>query len=258
MSTGNILRLGRRAASAARGGLLAAALSVPLLAGTAAHARPEPIPPPPGTPPPQGASPATGQPAPADPGDPPIIPPPEGLACIEGPDQSVCDPGHPGGAKGELPSNTPPSPWFDDMASWMFGLQESLDDLSDFGQQHSPLIDYYATWLMSVTQQYYALAFLPEAVPRSYPFGTMTRGDFNYYYYYWVRPIYYSLLYYAAGFYEAHVGGHYVPTYVSLLSSVSWNYHALVRCNYGLDGDDKGAREDLAVRELEASAGLDG
>lgn len=251
VSTKRIIRV------AARGGIHAAAIAIPLLLGAVAEARPAPIPPPPGLRPDPGAAPATGQSAPADPADPPLIPPPQGLACTEGVDQSVCDPSHPGGPGGALPGNTPPPGWFDDMATWMFGLQESLDGLSDFGeQQQAPLIDYYATWLMSVTQQYYALAFLPDAHPRPYGFGPMTRGDFNYYYYYWVRPIYFSLLHYATDYYAAHLGSPGIGAYENLIGSVAWNYHALVRCNYGLDGDDAGAREDLSAEDLERTAGV--
>lgn len=229
---------------------------MPVLVASAAQARPEPIPQPPGERPPPGASPGTGQPAPADPADPTVIPPPQGLACIEGADQTVCDPSHPGGPQGAVPGNEPQRPWFDDMATWMFGMQESLGDLSAFGQEHSPLIDYYATWLTSVTQQYYALAYLPDASPRPYGFGPMTRGDFNYYYYYWVRPIYFSLLHYAAEYYVEHAGSTEIGAYEGLIGSVAWNYHALVRCNYGLDGDDKAAREDVSGEDLERTAGV--
>lgn len=247
----------RRAADRGPGGwLCAAAFVTAALPALPAFARPDPILPPPGAQPEPGTSPATGQEAPVDPTDPQVIPPPQGLGCVEGTDQSVCDPSHPGGEQGQLPSNTPSSGWYDDMAKWMYGMQQSLGDLSEYGSKYSPRMEYYSKWLTSVTQQYYALGYTPYGKPRSYGHGHMTRGDFNYYHYYWIRPIYYSLLYYASQYYSTYGGSYDLSEYKSLLWKVVWNYDALVRCGWGLDGDDKGAREDLAADELARKAGV--
>lgn len=232
-------------------------LSVGLLAmaATTAHARPEPIQPPVEEPAPE-ESPGTGQDAPEDPADPPPIEPPGGLACTAAANQSDCDPAHPGGPEGKRPGNKPPRGWYKDMAKQMYELQGDLQQLSTWGKSHDPLVHYYATWMTSVVQQYYALGFHANGSPRSYSYGPMTRGDFNYYYYYWVQPIYYSLLYYSAQYYSAHTSSPQIPYYRSYLSNVASSYHDLVACNYGFNGDDEGAREDMKAKRREAQAGL--
>lgn len=239
-------------------GAVAAMGLLPL--GGVAHARPEPIPPPTEDPEPE-ESPGTGQDAPVDPEDPEPIPPPEGLDCIaedggEEEDQSDCDPDHPGNPDGDHPGNTPSSAWYDDMAMRMYYLQEDLEQMSAWADSHSLYIYYYSMWMMSVVQQYYAVGFYPSGDPREYPYGYMTRGDFNYYLYYWVRPIYYSLLYYSAQYYNSHLGEPQIPEYQQLLSNVASSYHPLVACNYGFNGDDTGAREDTSAYEREADAGI--
>lgn len=233
---------------------LGAVLALGLLApSTIAYARPEPIPEPVEEPEPE-ESPATGQDAPADPEDPPVIEPPEGLPCVEGEDQSNCDPGHPGDPEGKRPGNEPPEVWFDDMAMQMFELQEGLDDMAEWSARHDRYIYYYARWLKSVVQQYYALGYGPGGNPRQYSFGPMTRGDFNYYHYYWVRPLYFNLLYYGAQYYNR--GGPQIPDYLDMLQGVASSYHSLVLCNYGFNGNDRGSREDLRAQAAEARAGL--
>lgn len=221
-----------------------------------AHARPEPIPRPVAQPA-AGISPGTGQEAPEDPEDPPpIIQPPAGLDCIAGMDQSVCDPGHAGDDAGKRPGNTPPDAWYDDMALQMYNLQEGLDDMADWGARHDPYIGYYATWMKSVVQQYYAVGYGPGGKPRHYSYGRMTRGDFNYHYYYWVRPIYYSLLYYSVSYYETYYGRPEIYEYQNKLSHVVASYHGLVLCNYGFNGDDAESREDLTAYAVEDAAGV--
>lgn len=228
--------------------------SVLLAFGAAVHARPDPIKPPPGATPPPSASPATGQPPPNDPQDPPPMPAPNGLPCTTGTDQRDCDPGHPGSPEGKRPGNTPPPAWFRDMAGRMFDLQESLEDMSEWARVNDPTVYYFSTWLMSVTQQYYALAYTPDGSPRPYAFGQMTRGDFNQIYYYWVRPIYFSLMDHAALYFQSHAASE-LGDYPDLISDVLSSYHPLVLCNYGFNGDDAGAREDLEAKTVEAKAG---
>lgn len=235
---------------------IGAMLALGLLAyGTDAQARPEPIPEPTEEPEPE-ESPGTGEDAPDDPEDPPPIEPPEGLECAEGEDQGEeedCDPGHP---DDEHPNNHPGPAWYDDMAYRMYELQESLEDMSSWAASEDVYIYYYARWLMAVVQQYYALAYDGQGEPREYPYGKMTRGDFNYVFYYWVRPIYYSLMYYSAEYYEENEDEPQIPEYQQRLGDVADSYHPLVLCNYGFNGDDDGSREDLSVRNVEARAGI--
>ncbi|HLT39070.1 MAG TPA: hypothetical protein VK034_22455 [Enhygromyxa sp.] len=234
---------------------MGAALTLGLFAlSTAADARPEPIPKPVEKPEP-GESPGTGQDAPEDPDDPPRIEPPEGLDCIEGDDQSDCDPDHEGDDHGRRPGNKPGDAWYRDMAEQMYNLQESLDDMADWGADHDPYVEYYAVWMRSVVQQYYALGY-DKGKPRKYSHGRMTRGDFNYYYYYWVRPIYFTMLHYSAYYYKSHIRSSDVEIYREVLHEVVESYHGLVLCNYGFNGDDEDAREDLRAQLAEQAAGF--
>ena len=223
-----------------------------LALATDAHARPEQIPMPVEEPEP-GESPGTEEPPPEDPEEPPLIEPPAGLACVEEDDQSVCDPDHPAD---KPPGNTPSKAWFNDMSFRMYELQESLDDMASWASGQDVYIYYYSTWMKSVVQQYYALAYDAPGKPHQYPYGPMTRGDFNYVYYYWVRVIYFSLLHYSVEYYDRHQGSPQIPQYLDRLGDVSSTYHPLVLCNYGFNGDDQGAREDLTARAAEARAGL--
>lgn len=233
---------------------MAVVLTVGLLAHDSADARPEPIPKPVASPD-VGESPGTGQQAPDDPEEPELIPPPEGLQCSAA-DEDVCDPDHPGNAAGKQPNNEPPPSWYDDMAEQMYNLQESLDDMSKWGADHDPYIEYYALWMRSVVQQYYALGYDYSGKPHDYDYGPMTRGDYNYYYYYWVRPIYLTMLHYCGYYYESHWQSPDLYRYQTMLGEVVDSYHALVKCNYGFNGDDEGAREDLYAQMAERNAGL--
>lgn len=238
------------------------ALAAGLLAiGVDAQARPEPIPKPVDKPEP-GESPGTGQKLPDDPEEPPPLGDPLGRDCTEGEDQSNCDPDHP---DGKPPSNTPGPAWYDDMHQRMYDLQESLDDMIEWAEgEDDPDIEamcYYATLMQALVQQYYALAYDSSGEPRQYPFGKMTRGDYNYFFYYWVRPIYYyGLLYYAVRYYEENQDEGALKSqndeYLEHLDHVVQAYHPVVLCNYGFKGDDKGAREDLDAQAAEERAGV--
>jgi hypothetical protein len=231
------------------GALLAAGL---LALGTDAYARPEPIPKPVEEPDPE-ESPGTGQDAPEDPEEPPPIEPPEGIGCTKGDDQSDCDPDHPAD---EHPGNNPKPAWYSDMAYRMYELQESLEEMSTWASGEDPYIYYYSTWMKTVVQQYYGMGYDDHGKPREYPYGKMTRGDYNYVYYYWVRPIYYSLMYYSAEYYEEHKYEPQIPEYKERLGYVAESYHPLVSCNYGFNGNDKGSREDTSAKAAEGRAGL--
>jgi hypothetical protein len=232
---------------------IGAVLSLGLLAlGTEAHARSKPIPKPVEEPEPE-ESPGTGQAAPEDPEAPPPIEPPEGMACSEDDDESDCDPGHPGD---KHPGNKPKPEWYSDMAYRMYEMQESLEEMSVWASGEDQYIYYYATWMKVVVQQYYALAYDAHGQPREYPYGKMTRGDYNYVYYYWVRPIYFSLIYYSAQYYESHRYEPQIGEYKERLGDVADSYRPLVLCNYGFNGDDEGSREDMAAKQAEARAGI--
>lgn len=76
--------------------------------------------------------------------------------------------------------------------------------MSEWARVNDRHVYYFSTWLMSVTQQYHALAYTPDGPPRSYTFGQMTRGDFNQIYCYRVRPVYFNLIAHAAMYYQSH------------------------------------------------------
>jgi hypothetical protein len=235
--------------------LLGAGLILAQLVGSDVSARIGKIPPPPAKAPPEGKSPATGQPAPADPKEPPPIAAPEGKPCKSGPDQRECDPDHPGSPEGKKPGNKPPDAWYTAMAGEMYDLQQGLEKVSNWSSRHESTVHYYSEWLQSVTQQYYESAY-HDGVPRQYPFGRMTRGDFNYILFYWVQPIYYNLLYQASEYYRSHSSESHISEYKSAMKSVSSAYHGLVKCNYGFNGEDSGALEDSEAQEFEATAGI--
>ncbi len=235
---------------------LGAGLILTQLVGSDVSARIGRIPPPPAQAPAEGQSPATGQAAPPDANEPPPIAPPEGKRCTSEPDQSVCDPGHPGNPEGVKPGNTPPDAWYSAMAGEMYDLQEGLEKMSAWSSSHNAgLLRYYCEWLQSVTQQYYEIAFSGGG-PRQYPFGRMTRGDFNYVLFYWVQPIYYNVLYQAADYYRGHAHESHMSEYMSAMQGVASAYHGLVKCNYGFNGRDSGALEDSQAREFEIRAGI--
>jgi len=227
-----------------------------LTLSASAEARPEPIPKPVAMPD-IDESPGTGQDAPEDPEDPPLIEPPEGLDCVAGDDQSDCDPGHEGDDAGRRPGNEPSDEWYGDMALRMYVLQESLDDMSEWAEEHDPYVAYYVVWMKSVVQQYYSLGYDHSGKPREYSYGRMTRGDYNYYYYYWVRPIYLTMLHYSAYYYKSHRHSPDLYEYEEALAQVAGSYHMLVLCNYGFNGEDEDAREDLRVQLAEQNAGFD-
>lgn len=235
--------------------VLGAVLGLALIVCSDAFARIGKIPPPPAKAPAAGESPATDQPAPEDPENPPPMPAPDGKACTKGPDQKDCDPGHPGNEKGAKPGNKPPDAWYTAMAGEMYNLQQSLEKMSSYSQTRDTILSYYSTWALSVTQQYYSLGFR-DGVPISYPYGRMTRGDFNYYFFYWLQPIYYNILYQAADYYRVHSRETNIVEYKEKLRKVVSSYHGLVKCNYGFNGNDNGALEDSEANAEEAAAGI--
>lgn len=235
--------------------LLGAGLILAQLVGSDVSARVGKIPPPPAKAPAEGKSPATGQPAPVNPKEPPPIAAPQGKPCKSGPDQKVCDPGHPGNPEGKKPGNKPPDAWYTAMAGEMYNLQQGLEKMSTYSSRYDSNVNYYTEWLTSVIRQYYELAYYRGA-PRQYSFGRMTRGDFNYVLFYWVQPIYYNLLYQASDYYRSHYRESHMSEYKSAMKSVSSAYHGLVKCNYGFNGEDSGALEDSEAQEFEATAGI--
>ena len=52
-------------------------------------------------------------------------------------------------------------------------------------------------------------------------------------------------------------GGPQIPNYRDMLQGVSSSYHSLGLCNYGFNGNDDGAREDLRAQAAEERAGLE-
>lgn len=239
---------------------IALALGATSLATLPAGARPGPIPPPPGECTLEDQCPSAGF-RPADPGDPPPLPPPTGKPCRIEPDQLICDPGHaPDPTTGKVPDNNPGQPWRTDMSQQMRDLQTELDEVMDFSSRmQQPEMLFHAEWLQSVLQLSFWDMFSAFGVPKVYPFGAPTRGDFNYHYYHFMRPIYYNLIYRAQDFYSAYeyyLSEAEYTEYVSVMSSLSETYHAFTRCQYGFNGADTEALEDSDAYSEEAKAGF--
>jgi hypothetical protein len=233
--------------------LASVTLASALLVSGWVDARPGKIPPPPAEAPAAGESPATGQPAPADAANPKEMPQPTGKQCTEGADQSQCDKMHMGNEQGKKPTNTPSDAWYKDMAKQMYELQQALDGMIAWSNARDPMITYYSKWLRGVVQQYYSYGYEPVYAPRRYSFGPMSRGDYNYYYYYWVQPLYYALMYRVVAYRIQYPRD---ASYLPYLGGVALNYHDLVRCNYGFNGDDQAALEDSQAYSIEAAVGL--
>jgi hypothetical protein len=181
------------------------------------------------------------------------MPKPTGKQCVEGTDQTICDKQHPGNSQGQKPNNTPSDAWYKDMAKQMYEMQQALDGMVTWSGTHDRQTMNYSMWLRSIVQQYYSYGYEPDHTPRSYSFGRMSRGDYNYYYYYWVQPIYYELLYKLMAY---RVRSPADTTYMPYLRAVSQNYHDLVRCNYGFNGNDGGAQDDSHAVSAESAIGL--
>ncbi len=112
--------------------------------------------------------------------------------------------------------------------------------MATWASGHDLYIYYFSTWMKSVVQQYYRTRLRRPRHTAPVPVRPDDPGDFNYVYYYWVRVIYFSLLYYSAEYYDRHQDSPQIPQYIYLLGNVSSTYHPLVLCNYGFNGDDQG------------------
>jgi hypothetical protein len=183
----------------------------------------------------------------------PPIPPPSGLGSNpEHPDPSV--------------GNTPPAPWYNDMyeqiyySSYYFSQIEewAWGEYQRYGYDEIWNVYIYAAYLRVYMTEYYWNAYDQYEQPRTYSFGHATRGDFNYGYEYWVRPVYFKLVeatgdYYghysgSPGFDDGQYQGYVKPAFVQ--------YHRFTKCNFGKNGKDPLAKDDDKAFAFERSAGI--
>jgi hypothetical protein len=219
--------------------LLSSTLLVSTLLSTVSLANAD-VPPPPGAPGPD-ESPATGQQAPGS------LPPPVGHdTAVEHPDPRV--------------GNDLSDEWFSAMHGEIYYAQQYTRDLKNWAYDYHPQIYFYASWLDYLYDQYYYAHYDDRGQPRSYGYGRPTRGDFNYAYYYWIRPVYKQILSYSASYYDTYRynsgHGHKFYAYKRSLKKVMDRYHSFVRCNYGFNGNDSQAQDDTELLELEAATGV--
>ena len=143
----------------------------------------------------------------------------------------------------------------------IYYMQQHVKQLKDWSKDYHHNIHRYASWLNYVLDEYYFKHYDQYGKPRSYSYGTPTRGDFNYAYYYWVRPLYKKLISYAHDYYReyGYKNGrdHKVREYKVIIKEVVNKYHRLARCNYGVNGDDTRATDDNEVFAQEDDLGID-
>ena len=88
------------------------------------------------------------------------------------------------------------------------------------------------------------------------------RGDFNYNYYYYIKPVYHGYLKYAARYHQRHKHdsdynrNYGYGTYEGHGRNAKRQYQSYVHCLYGSEGGDTMAAEDYTALSLEDDAGL--
>jgi hypothetical protein len=200
------------------------------------------VPPPPGAAPGANESPATGQ------NDQAPLPQPTGRnTSVRHPDWRV--------------GNALTDDWFTAMHGDIYYMQQHVQQLKSWAHNYNHQIYRHADWLNYLLTQYYEKHYDQHGRPRWYHYGRSTRGDFNYEYYYWLRPVYRRLLCHAAEYYREyrHRNGHAhkVREYRGYMREVVYKYHRLTKCNYGFNGDDNRAQDDSEVAAEEDDLGAE-
>jgi hypothetical protein len=156
--------------------------------------------------------------------------------------------------------NTPPESWYQDMHGAIYYGQQSTRDFKNWSYGKSSEIYKYAHKLDQYYDNYYWNAYGHDGRPTRYSWGYASRGDFNYGYYYYIRPIYVKVLYAAKAYYKSHYSNgysyEYNTYYKPLIQKFVYQYHYLTKCNYGKNGNDPKAADDTEVQGLEAELGL--
>lgn len=151
-------------------------------------------------------------------------------------------------------SNTPSINWYNDMYRQLYDMQQHAQQVRD--AQYSDEISHYADQLYNVLEKVYLETYDSSGYPRDYEWGWATRGDLNFYYYYWIRPLYQRTLAYGVVYtHQDYSDDH--GTYSQYFTALADGYHKLTRCMFGLNGDDVKAEDDTQVNFLEIAAGIE-
>jgi hypothetical protein len=256
-----------------------------LLASSVSSAQ---VAPPPGAPPGQGQSPGTGglppipPPGSVTPGQPPQTPPGIGnLPPLPGPGDRPSDEGYPDGTV----NNTPSDDWYQDMynqiyyTNYYYSQVEyyAYNEYANTGDYDAYNVYAYASYLRYSMQEYYWASYDQYGKPKHFPWGHYgdgddyaSRGDFDYGYYYYIRPLYLKFYEYAYKYYSKHHNWSYYDYYVDYYDShnvkhhdkhnymyeSSRYYHKLTRCKGGHKGNDPQAKDDTVAYSTEQNAGI--
>jgi hypothetical protein len=239
------------------------------------------VPSPVGAPPPAGESPATGDlpPIPPPPSDTPAEPPAtptdaDELPPIPAPEGRPSNPQHPDPNVG----NRPPASWYTDMyhevydSSYYYSKMErwAYHEYTRTHSQDAYNLYVYAAYLRYYTTQYFWTFYEygsdhKTIQPKYYSrWGYhATRGDYNYAYHYYIRPVYREYVRYASYYYNRHYRDrdynydYGYGKYSDHAYYASKHYHSYVKCNYGKNGTDPQAKDDTEMASWEQSAGIE-
>ncbi|WP_141731848.1 hypothetical protein [Oligoflexus tunisiensis] len=150
-------------------------------------------------------------------------------------------------------TNTPSMDWYKDMHQQLYDMQQHAQAIQQ--SYYSYELTYYAAYLYHVLDKLYHSTYDSYGKPKKYGWGYPTRGDFNYIYYYWIRPLYKKMIHHG-GLYYSHTNPYYHQAYKKNFQSFYYGYHSLTRCMYGKNSNDPQAEDDTAWVNMEAKAGF--
>jgi hypothetical protein len=167
-----------------------------------------------------------------------------GAGAIGNPDQA---PPVPGGCPTSDPThpNDPPQTWFNEMHTQLSLLERAAHGLEGYGMGS------YVSRLVYVIDTFYGYAYDDFGRPRFYPSfgGYPTRGDFNFLFYFWIRPIVFDVFYYGVNYVQ-------YGSYIQAINDFDDAYHGLTQCMYGAKAGDPTAFDDLEAQAAERAAGV--
>jgi hypothetical protein len=222
------------------------------------------VPPPVGPAPSDGGGGSVSAPSPSDLGSSaPSTPPGIGdLPPIPPPSNRASNPEHPDPSVGNYPSDS----WYQDMYDQIYDSSDYYSQLEDWAYQQYYQTGYveiwnvyiYASYLRVYLNQYYWNSYGSSGSPLSFSWGHASRGDFNYGYFFYIRPVYQKLIEASGDYYSNYhtrsdfdarqYSGHMKPAMVQ--------YHRFTRCNFGKNGLDRQAKDDDALLPAERAAGV--
>ncbi|MFW7381076.1 MAG: hypothetical protein ACOH5I_19830 [Oligoflexus sp.] len=148
--------------------------------------------------------------------------------------------------------NHPSKVWYQDMYKSLNDMKKSAYQMASYSKSYE--VSYYSDWLYQALDQYMNQTYVydyNQYYPRYYSKWKYyaTRGDHNYFYYYYVRPLYYQTLRELAKLpnSEAAIYQRYTRQFIK-------SYRYYTRCNYGHNGNDPRAAWDDEAIPFEESA----